>query len=194
MKTIVFGVSAFLITVMTILLVITVCGQTQMLIINDNNLKSALHSSLKATLTESDYSINDTNELVANLLEKMSVGAADNEKLKIEIMAADKDTGVLSVRATATYTQINGKEKSVTTEQTVIVNPNTDIRDVYTVTYNLRGNVYKKYEINAGEALIVPKNPSVTGYTFGGWMLNGEVVNPAGMTVDGDLIFEAILN
>ena len=60
------------------------------------------------------------------------------------------------------------------------------IKNTYTVTYIVDGEVYKTYKILAGTKIIVPADPTKDGYEFAGW--NPEI--PEKMPAE-DLTFEA---
>ena len=68
-------------------------------------------------------------------------------------------------------------------------------RNEYTVTFKANGEVTSTQTVKFGGRVTAPADPEAKGFTFGGWTINGEVVDFGSYTVPaGDVTIEAVLN
>lgn len=148
MKHLLYGIIGLMFSVITIMSVVTLSQASE----REQELQSALPDAVKqaVTLSEEDgnYKIQNNDELIAlmtkQLSDQINVGEDDNYDknltLTVEVLGVDEEKGLLSVKATETYTKLNGKIGNVSAESTVVV-------DKYTSTIQTASaeNVYFQF-------------------------------------------------
>ena len=90
--------------------------------------------------------------------------------LKVKVLEADSDKGILSCRAEESYRHMNGQRGKVTAEATAILEA--DAKDsFYQVDFYLPGQkaAFRSYLLQEDSKLIRPKDPSMEGKAFEGW-------------------------
>ena len=86
--------------------------------------------------------------------------------LEVTILANDMEKGVLSVRVTENYRQVNGKERQISCEKTAIVEKKYLEQESVTVRFYVEEELYKEFILTKGEDCPIPKLP---GSAFVGW-------------------------
>lgn len=138
MKQVMYGIILGVITILSILLVVSIEGQTTRKNEIENALPNAVERSLEATYKAGAYSIDDNEEFIAdftqNLLNDINTGDENNNgvldsdesfdetlKIKVDVAGIDYKKGLLSIKVTETYTSLNGKEKKAEYEATAVL-------------------------------------------------------------------------
>lgn len=177
MKTTMFGCICFAITVFTIVIVLNICNDNTRTNNLQDNLQSAMEASLETAMSENSYSINNTEELIADFMQGVALYLDENCSLDVAVKAADTSAGILSVSVTEHYQNQNGTITDITCEKTIILEEyDMDMLGKYMVSYLIKdvsGNetLYKSYTLTEGSQVIVPVSPSVPGAVFKGWKL-----------------------
>ena len=204
MKTTSFGISAFLITVVTLIIIAEInLGATRQSLLEDN-LNDGMSAALQMALDERGYAIGDENELVTDIVEYLSLYILEDCSLDVEVIGADLSTGIVSLKVTEHYLTAFGRVKDITCTRTVLLEDRpVDLPDSYTVQYVIqdvtgRQVLYKKYTMREGSTILYP---SVENYNLpiSGWAATpgGTILSAAEITslpLDKDYTFYAILN
>lgn len=176
--------NAIIASVLILMLIIT--SLILFTIYNENTRQNELEDSLSIAVEQSlenlklnkSYSINNTDEFVADFLENLLVSIESDSDVTVEILSVDIEKGLLDVNVIETYKQPNGSVKSISCRKTVIMEEYVEPAPTYyTVEFmtNVEGNMvdfvaYKTFTICEGNPVIVPgAKPPLEGYTFVGW-------------------------
>ena len=167
-----------LLFIISSLILLTVYNQNTRQNELEDNLSTAVEQALENLKIKKSYSIDNTDEFVADFLENLLVGIESDSEIKVEILSVDIEKGLLDVNVTETYKQPNGSKKSISCRKTIILEEYEQkppaqyaVRFMTTVTGNDYDFVdYKVYTLTHGSMVIVPgTNPEKEGYTFVGW-------------------------
>jgi len=110
-------------------------------------------------------------EMLAEELEE-AMPAADSIQTKIQ--ALDLGKGILSVEVSVGCLLLNGKEKVITAEKTMILERQIPKEKRVTITFLVDEEVYKEYQLVQGENCPIPVLPS---QYFAGWVEYGAATN-----------------
>lgn len=170
MKSIILTIVSTILGVLTLMIVMTVSGREN----RSTEIKSSLPSVVEETVSNMEagrkYSINDTNEFLADLVSSLSVRLDSNSGIAVNILKCDKDSGILSVRVTESFTHPNGKPGTVTCDRNVVLNkmPDKD-GERHSVIFFIGSDDYKTYYVDDGEYVAAPEDPVMEGKIFYGW-------------------------
>ena len=158
--------------VLTMMLVMTMYGRINRSMELKSNLSSAVEETMENMALNPKYSIQNTNEFLADLTESLSYLLDSQSGITIYIQQCDKEKGILSVKVELVYTHPNGNEGTVSCEKTVIVNklPAATAPDTCKVVFCVGANLYKEYMVEAGSVISAPAEPQSTEGTFYGWV------------------------
>lgn len=178
MKTLVQGMVSFVIVVITVTTVINICNNHSRSVNLQDNLQEAIESSLETAMTEHNYDISNSDELIADMMEGIALYLDDNSTFDVTVNKADTSTGILSVHVTEHYKNLNGNVQDISCDKTVILDHYDPLTiNKYTVTYVIDAVgsqvPYKTYQLMDGDAMRIPVAPSYDGMTFKGWKLDG---------------------
>lgn len=177
MKTVAFGVSGLAIFVFTIVAVVQLSMNHTYTVNVQDNLQRALERSLATAMSEHTYDINSQEELIADVIENIALYMRDGVDLSLDVKAIDISKGIVSMKATASYTTASGDISVVEAERTVILESYVAFVDAkYTIAFVCKDNsgnsyTYKSYLLSEGANLLVPADPYDN---FSGWWLNGK--------------------
>lgn len=203
MKTTCFGLSSFMITIITLVVVLELCMTDNRQLILEENLSDAMIASMKMAMDDRGYAINTNEELVTDVIEYLSLFVTNDCSIDIEVIKSDISAGILSLRVTEYYTTTFGATNSITVTRTVIVDDyKVDIPDSYTIRYvipDASGTevLYKSYTLQEGDSVIYPStenfNIAIKGWSFtiGGQILTPEYIKS--LELNQDYVFYAIL-
>lgn len=204
MKTSVYGMCCFIISVFSIVIVCQVCLANHRVNNLQDNLQEAMESSLNAAMSDRSYSIDTSEELIADVVEGIVVYLDNNAALDVNVKEADVTTGLLSIEVIEHYPTAAGKMQDIKCERTILLEHySNNLPGSHEITYVVKatdgsGNdvVYKQYTLKESATMIVPKNPTIAGYRFDGWMLDGtsnvlSSTNIKALAIDKDYKFVA---
>ena len=144
MKNIIYGVVAILLGMAFTLTVITITGVMNREIEIENALAEAVENSIEACSGRHDYSLDNNEQFVADLMIELSNAIENDSDLKIDVMGVDKDKGYMSIRVTEYYKTVIGATKTAYCETTAFLDRgSTDITsNAVTVTFIDDDNTY----------------------------------------------------
>lgn len=177
------GLILVLITVISVSIVLTNDGRS----IRNQEVSNALDTAVTGTvsmLSKKNYSINNSDQFVSDMLEALIVQINSDCSIKVNILDQDYEKGLLSVEAIETFKHPNGKTGTVSCTKTVILEHSATVTqdpaaDTYTVEFYIPDTsgtgetLYKKLTLKKGAVLQKPSNPDMDGKSFKGWTLNG---------------------
>ena len=115
------------------------------------------------------------------LIEEIVQCLGENANVVVTVQACDLQKGIISVRVEETFWSFNGKSKTLVCEKTAIMEQHSKEEDTVLVSFMVGAEVYKEYQLMAGESCPVPKLP---GAEYTGWaeqetgaVIEGEIEN-----------------
>lgn len=193
MKNVIISIGLVLITIITTLILLTVYGQNTRQNELDDALSSSVEQSLDNLKISKTYTINDTDEFIADFMQNLVVQIESDSELEVNVLSVDTEKGLLDVEVVETFRQPNGTKGTVSCRKTVILEEYRQKEPVYyfvkfkTIDFKEDGgsvkfvknddgefafNDYKTFSICEGSQVIFPETPPVMkGYTFKGWSL-----------------------
>src|SRR5574344_61645 len=135
MKNIIIGISTIFLGIILTFTVMSV--NASMTVKNDatNALADSVEESVENCMEDKSYSIDSKDEFVSDLVQNLSVGVENTSDLKVDIIKADKEKGVMSIRVESTFLYPNGSEGTATTDKTVIFEQDYKKRNTIPVKY-----------------------------------------------------------
>lgn len=180
MKNIALGIVNTILGVLTLMIVMSVYGRMNRSMELASSFPSALEETVEHLMINRKYNIHNTNEFLADLVQTLSVSLETESDLTVEILQCDKEKGILSVRAEASYLHPNGKPGTVTCERTVILNriPE-EVPENYRAVFYVGEELYKEYTIQEENTINAPVSPQTAEeMVFYGWIdANGNAVD-----------------
>jgi hypothetical protein len=120
---------------------------------------------------QDEYSPADDEELVALFEEQLLVQLTAEADYEVRILDVDCEKGLLSAEVTEHFTHLNGREGSITVQKLAILDQVAE-RSIYgtkELTFWTEDGIYRRYVLEAGSALVVPRQPYLEDETFLGW-------------------------
>ena len=129
MKSVFLGFGITICSIISIVIVMTLCGTNM----RQNELNDSVDSALKNTVEnqfdDMTYSVNSNDELVADFMEALLVQINSDSTIVINVLDVDYQKGLLSVEVIEKYKHPIGTEGQVSVKRTAIM-------DQYTVSVN----------------------------------------------------------
>ena len=175
----------------------------------DANLSAAMKNSMEILKIDETYVIDDSDnqQLIADFIQNFLVSMNSNGDFQIDILGADAEKGLLSVRVTETYPSLFGKG-SVSAERTVVLDDYMNVDEEYFAVTFYEGfeeavlanplrqiNVYGGSDLGELSADLLKKD----GYNIKGWQqVTSGSVGPvitdfSGVHVTSDMDFVAVM-
>ena len=127
MKSVFLGFGITVCSIISIVIVMTLCGTN----IRQNELNRAVDSAIKDTVEnqfdDTTYSVNSNDEFVADFMEALLVQINSDCSVVVNVLDVDYQKGLLSVEVIEKYIHPIGTEGNVSVKRTVIM-------EQYTVT------------------------------------------------------------
>lgn len=193
MKHIIYGVALIALTVMVIAGVMIISGKN----IRENEMDKALNTAVEQSLEQlkkyGSYEIGNERELIADFHQALLVHISSDADIRVKILTADIERGVLDVEVTETYQTINAREKQAVCRKTVILEEYVEKKNYYMVEFQVDGLMYEKYSLYQGGVIVVPDKPQKSGYLFKGWknVASNQWLSD-NQTADKDMMFAAV--
>ena len=171
MKNILLTLLSAVIGVLTLMIVMTLDGRIHRSMELHSNFPSIIEETLYHLTSARNYTILDTEELLADITEQLAVTLDASTDLTLDVFACDEEKGLLSICATASFLHPNGKTGTVTCERTVILDkiPSVPLSS-YDVQFYVNDTLYKKYTLMENDNLTAPVSPQPSnGTLFYGW-------------------------
>lgn len=192
MKHTIYGAALAVAAVLIIAAALAVSGRD----VRENEMDKALNTAVEESLgqlkAEGGYGFNDYHELIADFNQALLLHVSSDSDIKIDILTADLERGVLDVEIELSYQTVNGKKGKSSCRKTVILEEYSDRMGYHTVTFISEGQVHAKYSLYEGSVIVEPQEPKREGHEFLRWKKNGggQTLTP-GMKLDRDAIFTA---
>ncbi len=193
MKHLVYGISLLAIAIMAVAGAMAASGRD----VRENEADKALNTAVEQTLGQlkryGNYEIGSEQELIADFQQALLLHISSDADIKVKILTADVEKGVLDVEVRQTYRTVKQKEKQAVCRKTVILEEFTEKRAYCIAEFLVDGVVYEKYSFYKGGSLAMPKEPRRDGSVFRGWKAKGtgNWFVP-GMTAQEDITMEAV--
>ena len=121
MKSVFLGFGITICSIISIVIVMTLCGMN----IRQNELNRAVDSAIKDTVEnqfdDTTYSVNSNDEFVADFMEALLVQINSDCSVVVNVLDVDYQKGLLSVEVIEKYIHPIGTEGNVSVKRTVIM-------------------------------------------------------------------------
>lgn len=160
-----------LLGIITLMVIMTVCGRMNRSMELQNGLSSIVEETVENMMLKKKYSGNNVNEMLADLVCELSVLLETDSDLCVDILQYDKEKGILDVRVTASFAHPNGKRGVVSCERNVIFDKlREEDAKQYTVQFFVEGKLYKAFVVSENDVIHTPKEPTDAEGAFCGWV------------------------
>lgn len=175
MKNIVNMLIVLVLGVIAIASMMTVAGRSNREMELTNNLPSITEETVNTLFADKKYDINNRNQFISDFAEHLSAVVDNDCDIAVNVMKADLEKGILSLRIVAEYEHPNGEPGTVSCDRTVIFDKvSEDEPEVYTVKFftGHSGEIecYKSFQVYAGEKVQIPAAPQSETGAFAGWL------------------------
>lgn len=188
MKNIIITITFVVMTIMTLFIVESLHAKEYRTVELSEAVDNALIATMNNVAGNKCYTIGSNEEFVEDFKQILMTSVDSASELDIEVLNADYEKGILSVKVTENYEYLNGRQGNVTKTATVLLDQKQQEKNYYTVKYYVGNSLYKSYQLAVGTAIIVPKNPELEGMSFVCWKnKNGDAVDMS----DGGTILES---
>lgn len=198
MKNIVLILTYIMIGVLTIGIVLSMLGRQNRSTEIKSNLSAVVEEAVENAMKTKKYDIADQNEFISDIAENVSSILDTKSDIIIDIMGADQEKGILSLKVTEKFSYLNGKNGSVSCDRTVVFEKGKEDDDEqFTVKFYIDSSdekPYKTYIVQKGDDIRKPKDPVKVDSTFAGWKDGNETMFEAGKTADSDVNYYAVWN
>ena len=172
MKKIISGSIFVFLGVLFLLILLTYVGRSSRKTETDTALAEAIDTSLASIFTNRTYTTEaDTDEFIADFLEALLLQVESDSNVKVSILEADPEKGILSVEVTETYRHPNGNMGTVSAVRTVIFDREEEKKTKYHQIefYVADKELYKSYTLPDGAFCSYPVAPKREGKKFKSW-------------------------
>lgn len=170
MKKITFGMACGLFAAFTFLVMLTLYGRNVRQEEAETALSQAIDSTLAHVMSEKNYSIKESGDLIADFLKALLVQTNSDSDITVSVLEADAKLGILSVEITEKYTHPNGEKGSVSSVRTVIFDRTAKKeKEMRTIRFHVEDEIYKEYCLPEGSMCTVPAIPQKEGARFICW-------------------------
>lgn len=209
MRSAMFGLSCLMITIMSILIVSVMVSYDNRQVNLEKHLQDAVKSAMNEVFLAETPTIVSEDDIAGYVLDSLALAITSCDFLQVDVVDSDLANGMISVRATVSYTSISADDSGQMTSDTVdFVSQTTVIMDIienalpdnYIVSYKLEEGAstnYKQYIKTSGDMVPVPVNPTKDGFSFTGWSYEGNYMDESdisSMSLLSDVTFVAIWN
>lgn len=195
MKHAVYGVALGLMFILFAAIGVTVQGRA----VRDDEAEETLAKAVEATANvlfggNKIYTIENNEEFVADFLKELSLQLGSDSRLSVDVVKADYEKGMLSIKITENYRHPNGNEGVVEAYKTVIYDKKTleDAEMVLISFYRTEeemekgGEAFKTFQTVSGDTVFPPAGPKHPGnpsrFWFRHWKeMDGSVFDSGGM-------------
>lgn len=187
MKKAAFGIACGLVAFFVFAMMLTAYGRSIRKGEAAMALSQAIDATLSGVMSENNYTIEENETFVADFLKALLIQTNSDSDLKVSILEADYELGILSVEITEKYKHPNGKEGTVSEVRTVIFDKVREDGVVYkTVRFYVADQVYKEYTLLKDSLCSVPVVPKQEGKAFRCWrFVTGGVGEAESVSVTG---------
>lgn len=157
MKHIIYGFGGTLLAIILIITTVTISGKMTRKKEITTSLTPALDQSIQTLKQTKKYTIQNKEEFVSDVLQNLLVTIENNSDIKIEIMSADEEKGLLGIKVTEYYKNPNNSIGSTSCSKIVLFDNEED--SGYSVKYtDENGNLKIEYKVEANDTIPCPDN------------------------------------
>jgi hypothetical protein len=171
MRNIVIGICSLTFFLVLLMIGYTVTGREKRTSELENALGFAMEQAIDSLQYRDEYSPVNDEELVAVFEQQLLVQLTAEADYEVRILDVDCEKGLLSAEVTEHYTHLNGREGSITVQRLAILDQVAE-RSIYgtkELTFWTEDGIYRRYVLEAGSALTIPRQPFLEDGTFMGW-------------------------
>jgi hypothetical protein len=198
MRNLVIGICSLALVLLLLMIGYTVTGREKRTAELEKALNLAMEQTVSSLQEQDEYSPGSDEELVAIFEQQLLVQLEAEADYEIRVLDVDCEKGLLSVAVTEHYTHLNGRPGSITVQKLILLDRVADSADygMRQLTYLVEDETYRRYELEAGSTLVVPREPYLASGSFAGWRLlsDGKLYSSGeleALTLDGDMSFAA---
>lgn len=172
----------------------------------EHNVAIALEQTMENLKVDKKYDIHTEagiDEWVADFIQSLLVSMDNNSEIKVNVLKADPEKGLLDVECVERYSGVNRSVKEISCRKTIIFDEWENPESIYhNVKFSVGDTIVQTINIHHGDLLesvqSVIKSPNEEGKTFNGWRMKstGTIYSDftgTGIIVDSDdLEFEAV--
>lgn len=131
-------------------------------------LEAAVESAMAQIYEDRAYSTGDSDEFVADFLEKFCMQIDSAEDIEVKVLDMDKEHGLMSVEVNASFPNAGGNVSRLSCVKTAVFEKEQDTaaQEYVRITFITNDGEYKVYSLPKGSSLIIPKNPEDTGFRY----------------------------
>ena len=129
MKSVFLGFGITICSIISIVIVMTLCGTNMRQNELNDSVDSALNNTVENQFDDMTYSVNSNDELIADFMEALLVQINSDSTIVINVLDVDYQKGLLSVEVIEKYKHPIGTEGQVSVKRTAIM-------EQYTVLLN----------------------------------------------------------
>ena len=192
MKNIGMGIINVFLGCVMLLITMTIYGRMNYSMELKSNLSSVIEEIVEHMTMNSKYSIQNTNEFLADFTESL-IAAFDSESdITVEIFQCDKEKGILAVNVVAAFMHPNEKIGTVECKRTVILNKmRKDVPKMCKVEFRVNDESYKEYTIQEESIINAPVSIQNIAGTFQGWVDENGIEADFTQPIKKDVVYHA---
>lgn len=171
MKRAIWGTMIVILGILCVAVVLTVTGRSTRKTETEHALAEAIDSTMSGVMQDMSYTLADKDQFIADFLESLLVQLDSKSDVKVSILEADAEKGILSVEVTEIYKHPNGKTGTVSAVRTVIFDQEQEEEPEYCTVnfYTADNELYKSYTLPKGQVCTIPVPPQKDGKNFRQW-------------------------
>lgn len=120
MKNVVLILNGMVLLLLSLIMLMAIYGKMNHSMELQSNLSSVMEEQINEMMLNEEYSITNTQEFLEDFIGNLVVALDGKYDLTVEILQADIEKGILSVRVTAEFFYLNGERGTTVCERTVI--------------------------------------------------------------------------
>ena len=169
MKHLIHGFVSIVVVTLMLLIITTITTKMTRKKELNSSLTSSLEQAVDNVMIKKSYSINNTNELIADVLEELLHNLENDSSIEIKVSGIDPNKGIVSLKAIQTYKNPNGSESKYEADKTVIMEENDLVRRSNITYYDEFGNSKKHFIAINGDYCPYYSDISSPNHTFKCW-------------------------
>lgn len=185
--------------ILTLAIVLTICGRMNRSVELQSNLSSAMEMTVEQMISQEGNVSYSSQEAVAECIETMAVAIDTDSNLTVDVYRSDVEKGILSMKFSETYKHPDGRTGTAEWMRTAIYNK---VEEPEMENYKVRfyvnkaeligeGTCYKSYVVQSGEHITSPVEPVNGEAVFAGWKDVNDYIADFSQPVEQDQAYYA---
>lgn len=199
MKNVVMMLVSGVLGLITLAIVMTICGKMNRSVEVQSSLSSVMEMTVEQMVSEEGKQQYDEKKAVAECIENMTAAMDTDSDMTVKVYQADVEKGVLAINIFEQFRHPNGMSGSAEWGRTVIYNKAEKTEaECYEVRFYknkaemlCEGNCYKSYVVQEGEHISAPVDPLAEGAAFAGWKDVNDYIADFSQPVEQDRAYYA---